>query len=89
MFARDIDDIQKRDTLVVLSPYNSTSYFLYRGEPMGYEYELLREFAKQIGVVMKVVVVNDRDSLFAMLNSGRGDIAAARLIVSGEEADAG
>ena len=79
-FARDIDDIQKRDTLVVLSPYNSTTYFLFRGEPMGYEYELLREFAKDLGVSLKVVVVNDRDSLFAMLNSGRGDIAAARLI---------
>ena len=79
-FARDIEDIQKRDTLVVLSPYNSTSYFLFRGEPMGYEYELLREFAKEMGVALKVVVVNDRDSLFAMLNSGRGDIAAARLV---------
>jgi membrane-bound lytic murein transglycosylase F len=79
-FARDIVDIQSRDTLVVLSPYNSTTYFLFRGEPMGYEYELLREFAKDIGVTLKVVVVNDRDSLFSMLNSGRGDIAAARLI---------
>ena len=79
-FARDIDDIRKRDTLVVLSPYNSTSYFLYRGEPMGYEYELLRQFAADIGVKLKLVVVQDRDSLFAMLNSGRGDIAAARLI---------
>ena len=78
--ARDIDDIRKRDTLVVLSPYNSTSYFLYRGEPMGYEYELLRQFAADIGVKLKLVVVQDRDSLFAMLNSGRGDIAAARLI---------
>lgn len=79
-FARDIDDIKSRDTLVVLSPYNSTTYFLYRGEPMGYEYELLRQFAHDLGVTLKVVVVNDRDSLFAMLKSGRGDVAAARLI---------
>ena len=47
---------------------------------MGYEYELLKQFAADIGVTLKMVVVQDRDSMFAMLNSGRGDIAAARLI---------
>ena len=79
-FARDLDDIRKRDTVVVLAPYNSTTYFLYRGEPMGYEYELLREFANDNGVALKMVLVQNRDSMFAMLRAGKGDIAAARLI---------
>jgi membrane-bound lytic murein transglycosylase F len=47
---------------------------------MGYEYELLKQFAADIGVTLKMVVVQDRDSMVAMLNNGRGDIAAARLI---------
>jgi membrane-bound lytic murein transglycosylase F len=79
-FAWDLDDIRKRDTLIVLAPYNSTSYFLYRGEAMGYEYELLKDFAKDAGVELRVVLVQDRDSLFNMLRAGKGDIAAARLI---------
>ena len=79
-FAWDLDDIKKRDTLIVLAPYNSTTYFLYRGEAMGSEYELLRDFARDAGVEMRVVLVQDRDSMFNMLRAGKGDIAAARLI---------
>jgi membrane-bound lytic murein transglycosylase F len=79
-FAWDLDDIRKRDTLIVLAPYNSTSYFLYKGEAMGYEYELLRDFAKDLGAELRVVLVQDRDSMFTLLRAGKGDIAAARLI---------
>ncbi|HJU54694.1 MAG TPA: transporter substrate-binding domain-containing protein [Pyrinomonadaceae bacterium] len=82
---RDLADIKARGQLVVLAPYNSTSYFLYRGEPMGYEFELLQSFAKEQGVPLKVVVVTDRKSLYAMLNAGDGDICAARLIPTEED----
>jgi membrane-bound lytic murein transglycosylase F len=79
-FAWDLEDIRKRDTVIVLAPYNSTTYFLYRAEAMGYEYELLKDFAKDAGVELRVVLVQDRDSMFNMLRAGKGDIAAARLI---------
>jgi len=84
-FAWDLDDIRKRDTLIVLAPYNSTTYFLYRAEAMGYEYELLKDFAKDAGVELRVVLVQDRDSMFNMLREGKGDIAAARLIALPED----
>ena len=83
--ARDLADIKTRGQLVVLAPYNSTSYFLYRGEPMGYEFELLQAFAKEQGLALKVIVVTDRKSLYPMLNAGDGDIAAARLIPTEED----
>ena len=35
--ARDLAQIRERGTLVVLAPYNSTTYFVYRGEPFGYD----------------------------------------------------
>lgn len=79
-FAWDLEDIKRRDTLIVLAPYNSTTYFLYRGEPMGYEYELVKDFARDAGVELRVVLVQDRDSMFNLLREGKGDIAAARLI---------
>ena len=77
---RDWSGVRARDTLTVLAPYNSTTYFIYRGEPMGYEYELLKAFAEDHGLVLKMVAVEQRDSLMAMLLAGRGDVAAARLI---------
>jgi membrane-bound lytic murein transglycosylase F len=82
---RDLAEIKERGQLVVLAPYNSTSYFLYRGEPLGYEYELLQAFAKEHGVPLKVVVVTDRKSYYPLLNAGDGDIVAARLVPTEED----
>jgi len=85
---RDLADIKKGGTLTVIAPYNATTYFIYRGEPLGYEYELLQSFAKDQGLALKMVVVADPKSLFTILNSGEGDIAANRLVPTPEnEAD--
>src|SRR5215213_6044693 len=81
---RDLAQIRERGELVVLAPYNSTTYFVYRGEPLGYEYELLRAFAEAQGLKLKMVVVTDPKSLLPLLNSGEGDLAAARLVATPE-----
>jgi membrane-bound lytic murein transglycosylase F len=78
--SRDLAEIRERGALKVLAPYNSTTYFVYRGEPLGYEYELLREFASAEGLSLKMVVVTDPKSLLPLLNEGEGDIAASRLV---------
>jgi len=77
---RDWASIKARDTLTAIAAYNSTTYFIYRGEPMGYEYDLLRQFASDHGLALKVIVVQNRDSMFAMLRSGKADIVANRLV---------
>ncbi|MEX2325650.1 MAG: transporter substrate-binding domain-containing protein, partial [Gemmatimonadaceae bacterium] len=82
---RDLPVIQQRDTLVVIAPYNSTTYFLYRAEPMGYEYELLKKFAEDMDVKIRMLVVTDRDSMFKLLRAGQGDVVAARLVPSPED----
>ncbi len=78
--SRDLTEIKKRGTLTVVAPYNATTYFIYRGEPLGYEYELLQSFAREQGLDLKMVVVADVKSLLTILNSGEGDIAANRLV---------
>ena len=80
----DLVDIRARDTLVVLTSFNSTSYFIYRGEPMGFEYDLLRAFAHSEGLEMRVQVVG-RDSLLDLLRDGAGDVAAGRLVQAGAQ----
>jgi membrane-bound lytic murein transglycosylase F len=82
---RDLDAIKQRGTLVVLAPYNSTSYFIYRGEPMGYEYELLSRYAKERGLELQMEVVRNQKTLFQKLNRGEGDIVAARLVPKPED----
>lgn len=77
---RDLVEILQSDTLHVLTTYNSTSYFLYRGEAMGYEYELLRAFADDHDLHLKVHVRSTRDSIFHRLNAGVGDVVADRVV---------
>lgn len=77
---RDLQAILDSDTLRVLTTYNSTSYFLYRGQPMGYEYELLRSFAEEQDLEIKMEVRSTRDSIYHRLNTGLGDIVADRVV---------
>src|SRR6187399_1972894 len=44
----DLKEIQKRGKLVALTGFSNTSYFIYKGNPMGYEYELLSMLAKHL-----------------------------------------
>lgn len=79
---RDLDQIKKDRKLILLTENNSTSYFIYKGLPMGYEYELVDSFAHSIGVQLQVVVVKNIDNIFTMLANGDGDIAADNLTIT-------
>jgi len=86
---RDLEDIREEGVLRALVTTDSTTYFLYRGTPMGYDYALLLRFAKQQDLKLEMVLVRDREELVEKLNAGEGDIAAARLVPDySEEADA-
>ncbi|HKJ23228.1 MAG TPA: transglycosylase SLT domain-containing protein [Myxococcota bacterium] len=78
--ARDLPAIEASGRLVALLPYNSTTYFLYRGEPMGYEYELLRHFAGDRELVLDVVPVEEPAQLLDRLRRGEADVAGGRLL---------
>ena len=46
--AHDLEQIKDSGELVVLTLYSSTSYFIYRGQDMGFQYELSEQFAKSL-----------------------------------------
>ncbi len=79
---RDLDDIKKDGVLNVIAIYNSTSYFLYKGEPMGFEYELLERMADDLGVELRIKIAKNIDQLFDMLNKGEGDLIAYGLSIT-------
>ncbi len=80
----DLNEIKKRGKLIALTENSSTGFYIYKGDSMGFEFELLNSFAKEIGVVLEVVVVNDMNSVFNQLNRGEADIIAANLTVTKE-----
>jgi membrane-bound lytic murein transglycosylase F len=77
---RDLAKIEAGDTLTAVVTFNETSYFLYRGTPMGLEYDLLRQFADERDLALRIRVVREPGQILHALNEGVGDIAAGRII---------
>ncbi len=80
----DLDAILERGYINALVDNNSVSYFIYKGEPMGYEYELLNLFAKHLNVDLKIKVTSGIDRAIDQLNQGEGDIIAFPLTITKE-----
>jgi len=72
------------DTLRVGTLYSPTSYFIYRGEPMGYDYSLVSDFAQSKGLVLDLQVATSLSSLIRMLDSGMVDLLAYEIPVTAE-----
>ena len=81
---KTLDDIKQKGRLVAITEYNANSYFLYKGTPLGFEYELLKSLARELGVELEIRVTKDSQNLIHMLNSGDGDIIAANLIMTNQ-----
>ena len=75
----DLPSIRKRKVLRVLLRNNASAYFLWRGELLGFEYELASEFARHQGLRLQVVVPPNHESMLSWLLEGRADVAAGFL----------
>jgi membrane-bound lytic murein transglycosylase F len=78
----DFDKIKERGSLIAVVDNSSTGYFIYRGQPMGYEYDLLKRLADDLEVSLKIKLTADIDEAFDMLNSGEADLMAYHLTVT-------
>ena len=78
----DLEQIKASGTLRALTVYSGTSYFLYKGRPMGYEFELLERFAEYLDVDLEMIVVKNINELFEKLNNGEDDIIAHGLTIT-------
>lgn len=78
----DLEAIKQRGVLRVLTRNNPTTYFLWRGELLGFEYELARHFAEQNNLRLEMIVPPSRDQLLSWLRQGKGDIIAASMPIN-------
>ncbi len=75
----DFDVIKQRKVLRVLLRNNASSYFLYKGELLGFEYEMARAFARFHKLRLEVVVPPTHRDLLRWLVQGKGDLAIGFL----------
>lgn len=72
------------DTLVVGTLYSPTSFFLFRGDTMGYDYDRICSFARAHHLHTKFVIGSNLQSLIEQLNSGAIDVIAYEVPITNE-----
>jgi len=78
----DLPELQKKGVLTMLTENSSTSYYIYRENELGFEYEILKDFAQHLGLKLQVKVVSDAKKFNNFLNDGEGDIIACNYVVT-------
>jgi membrane-bound lytic murein transglycosylase F len=76
---RDLAQILASGKIIAVTDFTSTNYFIYKGEPMGYQYEMLSSLAEELGVKLELIAENNPDKALEMLKSGEVDIITNNL----------
>ncbi len=72
------------DTLRVGTLYSPTSFFIYRGDTMGYDYDRVCDFAKAKGVKLKFKVATNMRALIDMIKERKVDMLVYEIPVTAE-----
>ncbi|MFC3152147.1 transporter substrate-binding domain-containing protein [Litoribrevibacter euphylliae] len=75
-YTGDWSEIVERRTLRMITRNSSDSYFMWRGELMGYEYDLIKKFADRHDLYLDVIVADGQDMIDLLLQ-GKGDLIAS------------
>jgi membrane-bound lytic murein transglycosylase F len=80
----DLPALRERGTLRVITANSAATYFVWRGELLGFEYDLARRFAEHLDLDLQIVVPPSQADLLSWLVQGYGDVAAASLTPTDE-----
>ena len=72
-------EIKTVGTLRMITVNGPTTFYLWRGEFVGYEYDLMLLFAKSHGLKLDPIVAGGVDEVLQFLQEGKGDVVSASL----------
>ena len=75
-----MEQIVASDTLRVVTMYGVTSYFLFRDETMGFDYEMAQNLARNLGLELKISIAQNESEMAQMIKDGDADVAAYNII---------
>lgn len=78
----DLNEIKERGELIIVTLNSSIDYFKYRGQEMGIQYELSKQFAGYLGLRLKVVLAKNVEDLVSKLNNQEADLIAFNLPIT-------
>ncbi len=74
--------IIKAGQITVITRNSAHCFYTYREEPMGFEYELAKEFADYLGVKLNVQITEDWEEMIPSLQNGTGAFIAAGMTIT-------
>jgi len=75
-----LEKIKERGRIIMITQNSGNTYYLYREQPMGFEYDLAVEFARYLDVDLEVLTPGWIE-MFGLLDKGDGDFIAAGVAV--------
>lgn len=75
----DLEGILQRGKIRVITLYGPLSYFNYKDNVMGYEYEFAQQLSQELGVEMEMIVAKNIANMIELLENGEGDLIAYRV----------
>ncbi len=79
-----LDTILKQKKIIALTDYGASNFFIYKGQTMGYQYNLLQHFAKWLGVSVDLRIQENLDTAISLLQQGKVDLLAMGLTVTSQ-----
>ncbi len=83
-FTDDLDGLKQRGRLRMITRNNALTYFIHRGMQVGFEYELMKEFAARNDLRLEIVIPDSHAELLDYLNEGKGDVVATAMTINEE-----
>ena len=77
-----VDQIKQAGELVVITRNSPTTYYIDGEKIRGLEYELVEQFAQELGVKVKYVIPDSFDQIIPAIKQGEAHFAAAGLAVT-------
>ena len=82
--ARSLDEIVKSGYIRILTRNNDTSFFIYRGHRMGFDYEIGKRLAQHLNIRVDMIITSSWSEMWSSLQKGEGDVIAAEVTVTPE-----
>ncbi len=83
-----LERIKEDGVLRVVTRNSPATYFQDRNGETGFEYELVKRFADELGVKLEIQTADNLDDIFAQLSAPSGPVLAAAGLVSSDQRSA-
>ncbi|WP_237063578.1 transporter substrate-binding domain-containing protein [Microbulbifer zhoushanensis] len=78
----DLEAIRERGVIRAVTRNHPGTYFMWKGQILGFEFSLLENFAKTLGVRLDITVAENHEDFVRLLRNGDVDISASLLAIT-------